>query len=440
MLFLLGCHKPVPQSRYIPGGAAAVHTPETDCVRRNLGEYPAIAPSRPIRALLLEGNGKDISRLPEVAFGAGNLPNDVDTVVLLMEGDVKASRSSSHIPNEDAIHTALGEVSLPTSLVKRICDELKCTGRRSLNHQEAQQVGDVCLAMKLKYGTVSVLPLILNGRGLGKLLAGALMKEMFDGRTILFALLPPGYMERKPEWRKNMASVVNDGWKGQSVPLTALATLELGRQLELTPFELTRKPFNGTTQVAERKREFDLLALLESRKTAGIMKYGRERSKDVAPEDVVKDVSSIRDLISGDYQEQFINDVEEKVLLSVARAALTRAVGGNPMETAELPQYTKRFLEPLGCTVSIIVDGKVYNSKYAFGTGLPLLRNMLVLCGKLVKDTDHPLDMDTLDKAVIEVGVFSKPFTLCFKTLEQLYAQLRKGRHGVVLTVDGKSS
>ena len=38
------------------------------------------------------------------------------------------------------------------------------------------------------------------------------------------------------------------------------------------------------------------------------------------------------------------------------------------------------------------------------------------------------------------VGVFSKPFTLCFKTLEQLYAQLRKGRHGVVLTVDGKSS
>ena len=404
-----------------------------------MGAYPAEMPARPIRMLFMEASG-DTSRLPEIAFGAGNLPNDVDTVVVLIEGDVRAARSSSQIPAEDIIHTAAGDVPLPKELVATLCGELKCTGRRALTTDERRLVDETALALKMKFGTVSVLPMILNGRGFGKILAGALMREFFKGRTLVIAMIPARYVERNPSWRSVMAGVITDGWNGQSVPLTAMAALEIGRQLKMTPFELIRRAMKASDDAPEKARDLSLLALLESRATAGIAAYGRERAGDVPADKVIGDVSSMRDLVSGDYEQKLLNATEQKVLLALARSAMMRVIGGHSLETSELPQYSKRFLEPLGCKVSIYLDGKLFNTKTSFGSGKPLLTNVLAQCGKIVKDEARPLDRDTLEKAAIEVCVFSKPFTLCYKNPQQLYAQLRKGRHGVILKSNGKAS
>ena len=441
ILLLAGCYNaPTPPVSYRPAGQSqTASTPATACVRRNLGQMPVYSPQRPVRALITEASDS-VDRLAELAFGAATLPNSVETVILLLEGDVQARQSSADLPSEDAIETDAGAVPLPAQLVKELCSEAQCARRRSFARAELRSAREAALVMNMKFGTVHVLPIVLNGRGVSRKLCGVLLKELFNGHSVLVCMLPAGYGQRKPEWRRLMSGVMTEGWKGQKVPLTALAALELSRQLSLTPFELTRKATVRDDAPDDARRELALLALLESRNSRDIMNYGMERNGEVADEDVVKDIASMRDLVSGQKQREMLNEAEQKVLLALTRAALTRGIGGKPFELHDLPQYSKRFMEPLGCRIALYLDGKLYNSTYSLGTDQPLLKLMLMQCGKLLKDPRHPLEPETFGKMLIEISLFTEPFPLTFKRPEQLLAQIRPGRHGVILKAGGKSS
>lgn len=440
-LFVVGCQQVAEPVTYQPpafvsgDGGEAVRL-----MRQHLGVCPFVSPARAVRGLLVSWDGSS-SFLAEIGLGVGSLPRDVEFVVVFMEGDRKAARSIAWLPDVDSIMTGAGAVGLPGKLVSRLTNELNCAGRRPLASDAKRHLEDVCLALKVMYGEVEVLPIVLDGRGLSRSLAGAIAQSMFGGHCVLLGLLTEDMSTGTVDWRSRLGSVVKDGWKGQRVSVPAMAVLELSRQFGFSPFELTGRESNALRAAGQggERRKLEVLAMLETRDSLGVMEYGRSRPHIEARE-VLREISKVRGVVEVQYEDTMLNAAEEKILLDVVRMVLVRTAEGKPLQTSEIPQYSSRFAGNSGCSVTLWHDGKAYATVSSLGGKEPLLRLLLKQCGGLMTNKSKPVTLELLNDCVIEVGVISEPKTLEYGSIEELKARIVPGRHGVVLKGGGKAA
>ena len=133
--------------------------------------------------------------------------------------------------------------------------------------------------------------------------------------------------------------------------------------------------------------------------------------------------------------EEPLSKEERKILLKIARNALTNAVLNNPQEKPNPRNYQGALAEKGATFVTLTIDG---NLRGCIGT--------LEAYQSLVEDVhDHaiaaglqdyrfpPVSPAELDRIAIEISRLTKPQKLAYSSPDDLVAKLHPGKDGVIL-------
>lgn len=442
LLALCGCHTSPRQVTYVFGERRTGD--EVQQAALWLGECPAEPPGDAVCGFVYEVSGT-VDRRADLGMCVGSLPQDVDVVVMLLNGARTTGTAAAHVATTEQWDSAAGTLKTAAELRRRLLSEGGCQALEALPEALSGAVREMALLLKVRYGEVLLLPVVLEGGGISRTLAGVLLRELFKGRAVLVGCLPAGTGEQRPQWREELTAAFRSGWQGQRVTLAELAVVELSRQLGMRPAMLTRPPVRGARlrQAPEKLRSLTALAMVETPRSAGVKTYGLEHASQWLTDDVYGEVVKGRERTDGSasYDEAGLNEAEQAILLALVRQSLERAVRGEPLPLEELPQYSQAFLEPRGCSVTLWREGKMQAQVMAMGGKVPLLTLLLQQCGRLAQDKQKPLTAELLRECQVELGVMSLPRRVEYGgDMARLCRQLTPGRDGVILRAGGKAA
>lgn len=133
--------------------------------------------------------------------------------------------------------------------------------------------------------------------------------------------------------------------------------------------------------------------------------------------------------------ETHLTPDERKILLKIARQAVSAAAQGQPPAAIDPNSLTPNLKEPAASFVTLTEDGMLRGCIGALRASLPLAEDVAYHARAAALDDPRfpPLGPSEVDRVRIEISVLSNPIPLPFSGPEDLVRRLRPGVDGVIL-------
>lgn len=372
-------------------------------------------------------------------LAVGRLPNNL-RVVYLVWADKDMESGRVKIPSEDEWECPMGKVKLNGQIIQKLLQTNNFYCRGNLNERQHEQLSIMASMLMVKYRKIEIVPLFAAVDVNGKSLCTSMMRMLAEPATAIVCVLPAGYAEEHADWRERFRELHGGSSLDELPNVCAMMSLMAGGYA-LNLFDLQYHPKPAPHRPAksvpapERKR-VDSLALLETVDSRELMSMARQSGWNEI--NILKELAAHRKDISGKKTIKMLNHEEELVLLDFVRKVMVCRLANT--EAPEMPQYSKTLLGNYGCSITLRRDGKVLGTVSQMATNKPLPVLLVVNATKLTADEKHPVTLEDVQRGKLEIGVITPARRLSYKSVEDLYSQLKPGQHGVVLRAGGKSA
>jgi AMMECR1 domain-containing protein len=410
-------------------------------LEESLGALPQSVPGRAVKGILV-GQGDMETNLEDWGLAIGHLPNDCRIAyVIITSSEVSGDRIL--VGSGSDYSCPLGRVKVHDRSRKQILSECELCYSGNLSAAQLSRLELVLSLLLVKLGEVQVVPMFVGegNAGDGKLndFFGSLALCMSEPGTVMIGVMPEGHCSLGGTWRDDVRKVVggSDGWGGLPKVAGALCAQAIGYKLSV--FDLQRYPRPAPPRPAKSRPapvrgRLESLLFLETVGTRELMGVVRESRPGFR--DVLTFLRSRQGQVSGSYEGALLNREEELILLDLVRRVMSCSIAKT--KAPDLPQYSRTLLEPYGCTITLVKDGKALGTLAQQPGKHPLSVLLVVTATKLCTNESRPITQDELRDSTIVIGVITPSRRLNYKTREELYSKLRPGRDGVVLRASGK--
>ena len=408
-------------------------------LEESLGAIPQHEPGRELKgALVACGDGPGAA--DDWGLSVGRLQNNVHVVyVVWADGDVPRGRVL--LPKEDAWDCPIGAIKLHGASVKKLAEGSSTWRRGDLNERQRGQLTLMSSLLMVRYGDIEIVPLFTAMDVDGEILASRLTRLLAEPATTLVGILPKGYAETNANWRELVHARRDGGKAPADFPNVCEMMCRVTECYALNIFDLHYYPRPAPRRPAKSvpppaRRRIESLAFLETVDSSELMELARQ--SEWSEKDILKELAVHRKQVEGNYLGAFMNREEELVLLDFVRKVMLCRLAKT--EPPEMPQYSRTLLGNYGCSIALHRDGKTLGmiSQMAGNQALPVV--LVVNATKLTADEKHPITIEDVQKGRLEIGVITPAKKVAFKSLDELYGQLKPGVHGVILRAGGKSA
>ena len=134
----------------------------------------------------------------------------------------------------------------------------------------------------------------------------------------------------------------------------------------------------------------------------------------------------------------FITQFEARILLGLAKDVIASQL--TKSDSPLMPTFSENLSKPYGCQFELKKNGAPVGLFLTMAGKTPLANTVVLQAYKFLKDDTYNLTKEDLPNLKITITILSIPQKLEFKTLEELYTQIRPNRDGAFLTVNGKTT
>lgn len=401
-----------------------------------LGALATANPARRVRAMHVVG-GNLPGAGPAWGVACGRLANDIHRAFFLFPpaAGSKSDERRIVVAMAEKYQTLAGEAKG----AREIGEQLLQAGqglivRGSLNAAAEQQIAEMAAILLRKLRAIEVVPLFLNAATPVDATVAALTPFLTDPQTILIAFWPDDSNLEKENgaWRQMMLS--SD--EGEPPPLAAMplsAKVAWGLAAELDWGSVDVRTASQSDPVGEAMLHLEPPVNMNLVARAAELNWSDQETKQAF-------VDATQAGARSDYSGAIINVAEKTLLLDLARRAISSHLENR--QPPPLPVYSANLMRKHGCQLAVYQGEKMLGQYLIMPGQEPLAKAVVMNAAKFLKDDgDRPaLTVATVTEARMAMGVLSQPETLQFATVEELYQKLAPGRHGVLLTADGKQA
>ena len=407
-------------------------------IEESLGAIAQREPGRNLKgALVTCGEGQEA--IEDWGLAVGRLPNNL-RIAYIVWADKGMESGRVLMPSEDEWECSMGKVRLHGQSIQKLLQGNDVFHRGNLNGRQREQLMLMASMMLVKYREIEIVPMFSAMDVSGKALCSSLLRMLAEPATALVCVLPGGYAEEHADWRERVRALHGAGSPDALPNVCAMMDL-MGKGYALNLFDLQYHPRPSPRRPAKsapapEHRRIESLAFLETVDSESLMEMIRQSVWNES--NILSELAEHRRQVSGKYTGELLNYEEELVLLDFVRKVMLCRLAKT--EPPDMPQYSKTLLGNYGCSITLRRDGRTLGTVSQMADGKPLPVLLVVNATKLTADEKKPVTVEDVQKGQLEIGVITQATRLSYKSVEDLYSQLRPGIHGVILKAGGKSA
>ena len=371
-----------------------------------LGETMKARPERQVRVLVLHGGSFEKCGR---AWGAAArcLPAKTGTLFMLFAPPEDSREARIIIPELERLKTELGDVPLDVHAIEELKNEnrgLVVSGR--MNESGLTRISQIASVFLVKLRTYKIVPMFLGGRTDCAQVQRMLLPYMKDSSTVLLTFMPD-------QWSSPLLEAMGQAISGEGNALPGTLRIAAGvvssLGLQVDEGALTSPPDKSIDTGALSGR------ILFCQNTPEMEAAGQSTG-----------------------QEGFLTSFEGRILLDFVRDVLDSQL--KKTASPSVPSFSRNYVEPYGCQVYLLKDGKSVAQATSMPGSTPLSSLLVVTVARFLReDASYKLTAEELPKLKIRLGVLSVPEPLPFGSLAELYEKLPSGQ-GVLIEIDGKKA